>query len=349
MGSIPNTAQLEDKPMKTVKQLIYLLIAIILLVSILVLPASAAATNAAPTQSAVLINSTQTEFEAYCINGNNYFKLRDIAYALIGTDKQFEVTYDDLTKQVDLISNTAYTASGGEMLVSGLTENVAATTTPCVVYLNGTKLTLTAYLIGESNYIKLRDIAAAVNFGVTYVPENDTIEINTSIVYTPVPSTSTPGDLNVTLIGDSIGVGLTPYLKMHFPNLYSDSKVSRQFSDAKSIVPQLLQAGKLGPVVVIELGANGTIRESDMRKVIELIGSERKIVFVNVQLPRSWCAGNNATLSKVCLDYTNTIIADWYSASINKSSYFYSDGVHPNKAGATALAQIIADAINLIK
>ena len=35
-------------------------------------------------------------------------------------------------------------------------------------YLDGEKIDLTAYLIGGSNYVRLRDIGRAVDFGVTY-------------------------------------------------------------------------------------------------------------------------------------------------------------------------------------
>ena len=35
---------------------------------------------ALPTTSTVLVNGKETVFEAYCIDGYNYFKLRDLAY-----------------------------------------------------------------------------------------------------------------------------------------------------------------------------------------------------------------------------------------------------------------------------
>ncbi|MGO4119405.1 hypothetical protein ACEQ6C_40435, partial [Rhizobium ruizarguesonis] len=47
--------------------------------------------SAAPTDSKVLVNGKTISFEAYNINGNNYFKLRDFAAAVNGTEKQFEV------------------------------------------------------------------------------------------------------------------------------------------------------------------------------------------------------------------------------------------------------------------
>lgn len=343
----PNAAQLEVKPMKLAKKLVYILTATVLLVSLFVLPAAAATNKATPTQSAVLINGVEKKFEAYCINGNNYFKLRDIAYALSGTSKQFQTTFNEVKKQVDLTSQTAYSVVGGEMALSGATNDAVAAPAPFDVCLDGVKLTLTAYLIGSSNYVKLRDIAAAVDFGVKYVAERNSIEIDTTTGYSSdQPADSAPSDLNVTLIGDSIGINTAAYLRKYYPNLYADVKESRQFTDAKSIIQQLLNSGKLGPTVVIELGTNGSFSESQMRTVIDLIGSDRKIVFVNTQVPRSWCAGVNSTLSKVSAEYANTIIADWYSASVNNSRYFYKDGVHLNNTGLPVLAKVIADAIS---
>lgn len=49
---------------------------------------------ALPTSSKVLVNGSEKAFDAYSIEGNNYFKLRDLAFVLNGTGKQFEVTWD---------------------------------------------------------------------------------------------------------------------------------------------------------------------------------------------------------------------------------------------------------------
>ncbi len=323
---------------------------IALLFSVVVQSAEAAAVQATPTASPVFINGVKQEFEAYTINGSNYFKLRDIAYALSGTAKQFEVSYSDLNNQVDLISNAAYTAAGTEMKVSEFAESVAATATSSNIYLDGVKLSLTAYIICESNFIKLRDIAAAINFDVRYIQESSIIEIDTATVYTPVPLEITfPCDLSVTFIGDSVGAGVAPYLKKYFPNMYIDAKASRQFYQAKSIIEKLLQEEKLSSTVVIGLGTNGTVKETDVRALIELIGKDRKLVFVNCRVPRSWCEGDNKTFTKVVAEFANTIIADWYSASAENDQYFYKDGFHPNNTGCTVLAKTIADAVVAIQ
>jgi hypothetical protein len=345
--------------MKFVKQLACLFTASVLLISLFALPAAAAAAvSATPIQSSVRVNGVNKAFEAYCIGGSNYFRLRDIAFTLNGTAKQFQVN-NIANSQNELTSHTPYTPVGGELEVTNTSRTVAAALNASYnVTLDGSKLDMTAYIIGAYNYVRLRDIAAAIGFGVRYVPETNAIEIDTSVGYTPdksaagtssAPSGTAPSDREVTFIGDSIGIGVAPYLKKYYPDMVVDAKVSRQFYEAKGIIKSLMQSGKLASTVVIELGTNGTVKESDLRAVIDLLGSDRKIVFVNVQVPRSWCAGDNKTFAKVIPEFSNTVIADWYTASVNHSNYFASDKVHPSKTGATVLAKLIADAVEQIQ
>jgi hypothetical protein len=145
---------------------------------------SAISITAKPTSSPVLVNGTQTSFDAYNIADNNYFKLRDLAFVLSGTPKQFEVGYDNATKAITLTSGQSYTAEGGEMEGSGA-GNKAATPTSSKIYLDGAEISLTAYNIGGYNYFKLRDIGQAFDFGVDWDGASQTIAIDTGKGYTP--------------------------------------------------------------------------------------------------------------------------------------------------------------------
>jgi hypothetical protein len=139
--------------------------------------------TATPTASRVLVNGKEVSFDAYNINYNNYFKLRDIAYILNGTEKQFEIEYDSMTRAITLTSGKAYTAVGGEMAGKRPGDKTPA---PSVseIYLDGEKLHLTVYTIDGNNYFKLRDLGAALNFGVDWDGANNTILIDTSKGYT---------------------------------------------------------------------------------------------------------------------------------------------------------------------
>jgi|GEM_PF-3591666 len=140
--------------------------------------------TANPTASTVLVNGKNVAFDAYNINGNNYFKLRDLAYILSGTEKQFDVGWDGANNAISLTSGQSYTVVGGEMQGKGAGAKTPAPTTSKIIK-DGAEVSFTAYNIEGNNYFKLRDIGAAFNFGVTWDGAKNTIVIDTSIGYTP--------------------------------------------------------------------------------------------------------------------------------------------------------------------
>lgn len=148
-------------------------------------PAPAAEVTAKPTSAKVLVNGREVEFTAYNIEGYNYFKLRDIAMAVNGSEKQFEVTWDAENNAILLFSDSAYTPVGGELeAASGQKQTVGKLTTS-TIYKDGQEIHLTAYKIGGNNYFKLRDILQAFNIGVTWDAQTKTISIDTASDYVP--------------------------------------------------------------------------------------------------------------------------------------------------------------------
>lgn len=140
--------------------------------------------TASPTPSAVLLNGTAVAFEAYSIDGNNYFKLRDLAKALNGSAKQFEVGWDAINNAISLTSSQGYTSVGGELAISGNASSITVKPTTSSIYSNGARIDIIAYTIGNSNYFKLRDIGKAMDFGVIWDGVSNTIKIDTTTGYT---------------------------------------------------------------------------------------------------------------------------------------------------------------------
>lgn len=132
--------------------------------------------------STVLVNGSAVPFEAYNINNNNYFKLRDIAQVVSGTNKQFEVTWDAQKGAVNLEANKPYTSVGGELLKG---NGGAKTYRPgnAKVYKDGQEIKLTAYNIDGNNYVKLRDVAVLFNIGVAWDANSNAVKIDTSLSY----------------------------------------------------------------------------------------------------------------------------------------------------------------------
>ena len=139
--------------------------------------------TAQPSSSTVLVNGKSVTFQAYTIDDNNYFKLRDLATALNGTGKQFGVGWDGINNAIAITSNTPYTPVGGELNISEKTSNSSATLSSAQIYVDGKIASLTAYTIDGNNYFKLRDIGQTLNFGVTWAGSTNTINIDTSRNY----------------------------------------------------------------------------------------------------------------------------------------------------------------------
>ena len=139
---------------------------------------------AVPTQSNVLIDGKKVPFDAFTVDGSNYFKLRDLAKVLNGTKKQFEIGWDSSADSITISTGKGYTSVGGELTVSGNSENKSAALTNSKILLDGKELKLTVYNINGSNYFKLRDLAQNINFGVGWDSGANTISVDTASNYT---------------------------------------------------------------------------------------------------------------------------------------------------------------------
>ena len=148
-------------------------------------PPPASELKASPTASTVYINGEAKAFEAYNIDGNNYFKLRDLAFVLNGTEKQFEVGYDNDTRVIALTSGKAYTLTGNQEMIPGDGKAKTATPTASKIYFDDEELNLTVYTIGGNNFFRLRDLMQAIDVYVGYDNATRAITLDTSMGYVP--------------------------------------------------------------------------------------------------------------------------------------------------------------------
>ena len=119
------------------------------------------------TNQNLTVDGEAKETEIYNIDGSNYFKLRDMAALLTGTDAQFSVAFDAERNTIVVATGEAYEAVGGE-LATGTDKSDSAVASAQSVEINGTKVALTAFNIGGNNFFKLRDLGTALNFDVDY-------------------------------------------------------------------------------------------------------------------------------------------------------------------------------------
>ena len=168
-------------------------------------PAALAAPRVTVTPQKVYVNGVQHDFEAYAIDGYNYFRLRDLAYLLNGTKSQFSVDWDKENNAIVTATGEPYAAVGNEMR-AGQDHSSTAVPSTQKMTVNGEEIKLSPYNIGWSNFFKLRDLGAALGFNVEYVQKGNTVQIS-STDYTPEESAPAQTQTSVTVSFIDVGQG----------------------------------------------------------------------------------------------------------------------------------------------
>ncbi len=141
-----------------------------------------------------ILNNSSMVLDAYNIYGNNFFKLRDVALRLSfrpHCSRPFEIVWNGETQTVNIMTNRDYTLVGGECggSVDAYGEWVPPTNRVAIwhrepelalpakqiMYVDGRPVEFIAYNIGGNNYVKLRDLCQAINFGVEWSDEAQAI------------------------------------------------------------------------------------------------------------------------------------------------------------------------------
>lgn len=133
-----------------------------------------------PSTHVVTVDGERVDPQGYNINGYNFYKLRDIAYILNGTDSQFNVTWDGANNRIVLTDDTAYQEVGGEMTSSASAAIKNVSESDSTIVLDGKTLSLTGYRINGNNYYKIRDVGSALGFSVDFDPETEIVLIGSA-------------------------------------------------------------------------------------------------------------------------------------------------------------------------
>ena len=153
---------------------------------------------------------------------------------------------------------------------------------------------------------------------------------------------------SVTTVGDSVMLGASPALKEALPqDAIVDAKESRQVVAAKKIIKHLKKKNKLGHIVVLALGTNGPFKESLGQELIDSIGEDRRIYWVNVYGPTiQWEDDSNKAIKSVAESNDNVTLINWNSYAKDHEDWFYQDGIHLKPSGQPEYAKMILSAID---
>lgn len=114
--------------------------------------------------------------------------------------------------------------------------------------------------------------------------------------------------------------------------------------DYVPVVQQLAAEGRLGDVVVVHLGTNGSFSEETMTAFFDALRDVPKVVVLTVHAPRGWVAHNNELIFSLPDRYPNVDLIDWNAAVGGcPGNCLYDDGIHLPPDGRRYYAQLIFD------
>ena len=119
------------------------------------------------TQQNIIFNGSSLKMEVYNVDGDNYFKLRDIAYLLRNTPYACSIDFSTPLRTVLTVSGGSYIPNGDEML-SGVDYSSSCRASQWLLIIDGVYHSCSVYNIGGNNFFRLRDLGNALGFGVDY-------------------------------------------------------------------------------------------------------------------------------------------------------------------------------------
>jgi len=185
------------------------------------------------------------------------------------------------------------------------------------------------------------------------VPEETPETAQVPVVESPVtnqPITETGSFELVTAVGDSVMQGVTNELRRTLgEDVIIDAEQGRQAKQALSVIRKLRTDGRINPVVVLHIGANGFFSRAMFDKIMTELKDAKKVIVVNVKVPRNWQDANNAMMADAIRLYPNAELLDWYGASNEHHELFWKDGIHLRPKGARLYAGFIAKAVKAVQ
>ncbi|KRL57088.1 acyltransferase family protein [Furfurilactobacillus rossiae] len=152
--------------------------------------------------------------------------------------------------------------------------------------------------------------------------------------------------ISLTAVGDSVLVDNADSLQQVFGHAYVDAKVGRQVWEAPSVIQSLKKRHLLASTVLINLGTNSPLTQTQIDNVLKAVGPKRKVFWVNTMVPtKTWQNQVNDLIAINAKRSKQVYLVDWYGASHDQPSWFGPDHVHPNPQGSIAYTRLVTNTV----
>ena len=156
------------------------------------------------------------------------------------------------------------------------------------------------------------------------------------------PATTAGGPIRITAVGDSVMLGAAYQLASDIAGIDLDAAVGRQVSEAIAVLRQRKASGQLGDIVLLHIGNNGTFTDAQFDEIVEIAGAGRRIIFLNLKVPRAWEEPNNAVITNGVARHGQAVMVDWRTAIAEHPEVLWTDDTHLRPEGALYYVQIVA-------
>ncbi len=152
------------------------------------------------------------------------------------------------------------------------------------------------------------------------------------------------------MVGDSITVGVSSYVEPQYQDQGWTPTIDGRVGRPTDEVLQVIRARRGDTqVFVVETGYNDAgdpaLFRSRFQAIVNELAGAQKVVVVTLAESRSYYVTANQTIRSLIAGRLNFVVADWATRVRSVPGALQSDGIHLTPAGATALAQLLAETI----
>lgn len=111
-----------------------------------------------------------------------------------------------------------------------------------------------------------------------------------------------------------------------------DAAPARTFGEGIAIAEYLSDAGMVTDSVIMHLGSNEKLSETELKKSLSELQSLRRVVLVTLwREDWSFLEANNNLLRSMATEFTNVVVIDWNSIVSEHPEFILGDGIHVSK------------------
>jgi peptidoglycan/LPS O-acetylase OafA/YrhL len=145
---------------------------------------------------------------------------------------------------------------------------------------------------------------------------------------TPVPTTLPLEQRPPIAFGES--VMLSAEKSLTAAGITVDAEEAIQASGVLQNIRTARAEGRLGKIVIIQVGTNGTVEQSDLDGIMAELPPDQTVaaIFLTAHADRSWVAGNNELIRALPSKYPNVKVVDWDQIATERPEILTNDGIH---------------------